>query len=141
MENSGMTQVDNIVERETIILSLYKKDQIMNTNQANQIINCIKKLNYYNVNVIDENKKYIINKVIQKISEELYVKLDGDITYYTISKVIEKIKENKEYADFIISLHHKINRAFVLSKFIDRNETTYNFYNALTLEELNKLNN
>ena len=140
MENVKISQIDNFIEHETITLSLYKKDQIMKVIPTIQIIDCIKKLNYYNVNVIEENKKYIINKLLHTISDELYIKLDGDFTHNTIYKLIESIKETKEYIDFITDLNYKVSRAFVLSKFMGINENTFNFYNALTLEELNKLN-
>ena len=137
-----MSQINksiNNLEFNTIILSLYKKDELMRINPFNQIINYIKKLNYYNINSIEENKEYIITKLVQLISEKLYQDWESNIKIHSINKLIEIIKNTQEYKDFVQNLNYKINRAFILSKFLKPEENTFNFYNALTLDELNKI--
>jgi hypothetical protein len=142
MENFNMNQINksiNNLEYNTIILSLYKKDELMRINPFNQIMSYIKKLNYYNINSIEENKEYIITKLVQLVSEELYKDWESNIKIHSINELIEVIKNTQEYKDFVLNLNYKINRAFILSKFLKPEENTFNFYNALTLDELNKI--
>jgi len=52
-----------VIIQESLITSLYKKDILNNTNNYVQerIIYCLQKLNYYNIDTINETKEYLIN--------------------------------------------------------------------------------
>ena len=110
--------------------TFYKRDNLMNINGNNQIINSLKKLGYYNIDQNNECNNYISNFVLSKTK-------DMDKTK-TINKLFDEFKESTEYKNFVHNINSRIGRALVLSSFINSNDTL-NFYNALTLEELNYL--
>ena len=98
MENFNMNSINDALsfiylEKEKMINLFYSKDNLNKTNNNHQILYCLKRLGYYN--------------------------LDANRDYY--------------------NLENRMRRSIELSKFIICNDT-YNFYNALTLEELNYLN-
>lgn len=93
-----MNALNNVIssifsEKDRMVNLSYEKDKLNRTNNNHQILYCLKRLGYYN---IDSNR-------------DLY------------------------------NLENRMRRSIELSKFIICNDT-YNFYNALTLEELNYLN-
>ena len=108
----------------------YKRDVVMNINGCDQIINSLKKLGYYNIDQNFECNRYIIDSLMLD-SKNL------DKTK-TIDKLSEEFKETTKYKTFVHNINSRIGRALVLSSFINSNDTL-NFYNALTLEELNFL--
>jgi len=107
----------------------------MNTNTNNQIIDSLKKLRYYNIDLMTEEKNYILDHLAQTINIELNNNWDSDIKSKTINDIILQIKQSQNYKLFLIMLNTRIGRAMVLSKFINYNDT-FNFYDALTLNEL-----
>jgi hypothetical protein len=105
-----------------------------------QIIKYLKDLNYYNVDTSKEVKKYLINALAKVISDELTYDFYSSMNDQKVGELLEKIKSSDEYKNFITQLNKNIERGFILSKFISDCNNILNFYNALTLEELNKLN-
>jgi len=142
MENYNMEilkmEISNITKN-SIITSLYKRDLIKNYFPQDQILNYLKQLNYYNIDIGKETKIYLINKLNELISNELNTNFHSDIKNKTIEEQIAFIKESNEYKNFIVSLNNKIQRAFALSKHIVDCNNVLNFYNDLTLEELQQL--
>jgi hypothetical protein len=109
-------------------------------NYPDQIIKYLKDLNYYNVDTSKEIKKYLINALSKVISDELTYDFYSSLNDQKVGEILEKIKLSDEYKSFTNQLNKNIERGFVLSKFISDCNNILNFYNALTLEELNKLN-
>ena len=108
----------------------YKRDELMNINGSNQIIHSLKKLGYYNIDQNFECNKYIIDSLM--LNSKILDKTK------TLDKLSNEFKETTEYKNFLNNINSRIGRALVLSSFINSNDTL-NFYNALTLEELNYL--
>lgn len=108
----------------------YKRDELMNINGSNQIIHSLKKLGYYNIDQNFECNKYIMDSLM--LNSKILDKTK------TLDKLSNEFKETTEYKNFLNNINSRIGRALVLSSFINSNDTL-NFYNALTLEELNYL--
>jgi hypothetical protein len=123
---------DNLlgINKNYTIDTYYKRDALMNINGSDHIINSLKKLGYYNIDQNFECNRYIIDSLMLD-SKNL------DKTK-TIDKLSEEFKETTKYKTFVHNINSRIGRALVLSSFINSNDTL-NFYNALTLEELNFL--
>ena len=123
---------DNLlgINKNYTIDTYYKRDALMNINGSDHIINSLKKLGYYNIDQNFECNRYIIDSLMLD-SKNL------DKTK-TIDKLSEEFKETTKYKTFVHHINSRIGRALVLSSFINSNDTL-NFYNALTLEELNYL--
>ena len=106
-----------------------KRDELKNINSRDHIINSLKKLGYYNVDQNTDCQNYIKHCVL--------FKNNLDITK-TLQEMMDDFKETDDYKNFVINTNIRIGRALVLSSFINSNDIK-NFYNALTLEELNYL--
>ena len=105
-----------------------------------QIIKYLKDLNYYSVDTDKEVKKYLINNLCKIISDKLEYDFYSNINEKNIAEILEEIKSSNDYKKFVTQINKNVERGFVLSKFISDCNNILNFYNALTLEELNKLN-
>jgi hypothetical protein len=128
------------VDKNSLIKYLCQRDLLKNYFPKDQIIKYLKDLNYYNVDTSKEVKKYLINTLAKVISDELTYDFYSSMNDQKVGELLEKIKLSNEYKIFINQLNKNIERGFVLSKFISDCNNILNFYNALTLEELNKLN-
>lgn len=123
------------IDKKETAMAFYMRDNLMNTNTNNQIIDSLKKLRYYNIDLMTEERNYILDHLAQTINIELNNNWDSDIKSKTINDMILQIKQSQNYKLFLIMLNSRIGRAMVLSKFINYNDT-FNFYDALTLNEL-----
>ena len=128
------------VDKNSLIKYLCQRDLLKNYFPKDQIIKYLKDLNYYNVDTSKEIKKYLINTLSKVISDELTYDFYSSLNDQKVGEILEKIKLSIEYKSFTNQLNKNIERGFVLSKFISDCNNILNFYNALTLEELNKLN-
>ena len=128
------------VDKNSLIKYLCQRDLLKNYFPKDQIIKYLKDLNYYNVDTSKEIKKYLINALAKVIYDELTYDFYSSMNDQKVGELLEKIKSSDEYKSFITQLNKNIERGFVLSKFISECNNILNFYNALTLEELNKLN-
>jgi hypothetical protein len=128
------------VDKNSLIKYLCQRDLLKNYFPKDQIIKYLKDLNYYNVDTSKEIKKYLINSLSKVISDELTYDFYSSLNDQKVGEILEKIKLSDEYKSFTNQLNKNIERGFVLSKFISDCNNILNFYNALTLEELNKLN-
>jgi len=128
------------VDKNSLIKYLCQRDLLKNYFPKDQIIKYLKDLNYYNVDTSKEIKKYLINSLSKVISDELTYDFYSSLNDQKVGEILEKIKLSIEYKSFTNQLNKNIERGFVLSKFISDCNNILNFYNALTLEELNKLN-
>ena len=138
MEDINMNSLNDAligVDKNKTATAFYVRDKLMNINNNTQIINSLKKLGYYNIDMMFESKKYILDNISQLIVIELNNNWDSNIKYKTIDSIINQIKESQNYKVFENILHTKVGRSMILSKFISYHDT-YEFYNTLTLEEL-----
>jgi hypothetical protein len=118
------------INKNYTIDTYYKRDLLMNINGCDHIINSLKKLRYYNIDQNFECNKFIIESLM--LNSKYLEKTK------TIDKLADEFKETAEYKNFLHNINLRIGRALVLSSFINSNDIL-NFYNALTLEELNYL--
>lgn len=123
------------IDKNHTVNAFYIRDKLMNLNTNFQIINTMKKLGYYNIDIIVETKKFILDNIAKKIIIELNNNWDSSIKSKTVDNIIVEIKESLDYKLFIVMLNKKIGRAMELSKFVNYTDTC-DFYNGLTLEEL-----
>lgn len=143
MENYSMTHVSNElsnIDKNSIITSLYQRDLIKNYFPREQVLKYLKELNYYNIDIDKETKIYLISELNKLIMEELNINFNSNIKTQTIDENLICIKESNEYKMFVSKLYNKIERAIILSKHIGECNNILNFYNDLTLEELNQIN-
>ena len=135
MEDLYMNELNEelfVIIQESLITSLYKKDRI---------IYCLQKLNYYNIDTINETKEYLINHLNNIINNELNFNWESQVKNKRINEILNYIRGSSEFRMFMNKQNYRINRAFVLSKFLNNIESTKTFYENLTLEELKILNN
>jgi hypothetical protein len=128
------------LDKNSIIISLSTRDELKNYFPQDQIVKYLTQLEYYNIDISKESKNYLISNLNKIIMLELNNDINSNIKYKTIDELLNFIKESNDYKNFISYLNHKIERAFLLSKFIGECNNVHNFYQALTLEELNQLN-
>ena len=138
MEDFNMSSINDAligIDKNHTVNAFYIRDKLMNFNTNFQIISSMKKLGYYNIDIIVETKKFILDNIAKKIIIELNNNWDSAIKSRTIDNIILEIKESLDYKLFIVILNKKIGRAMELSKFVNHTDTC-DFYNSLTLEEL-----
>ena len=128
------------VDKNSIIKYLCQRDLLKNYFPRDQIIKYLKDLNYYSIDTDKEVKKYLINNLCKIISDKLEYDFYSNINEKNIAEILEEIKSSNDYKKFVTQINKNVERGFVLSKFISDCNNILNFYNALTLEELNKLN-
>lgn len=128
------------VDKNSIIKYLCQRDLLKNYFPKDQIIKYLKDLNYYSVDTDKEVKKYLINNLCKIISDKLEYDFYSNINEKNIAEILEEIKSSNDYKKFVTQINKNVERGFVLSKFISDCNNILNFYNALTLEELTKLN-
>ena len=141
MEDINMNSLNDAligVDKNHTATAFYVRDKLMNLNNNTQIINSLKKLGFYNIDMIFESKKYILDNIAQSIIIELNNNWESNIKYKTIDSIINLIKESQNYKLFDTMLHTRVGRSMVLSKFISHVDT-FEFYNSLTIEELTYL--
>lgn len=121
------------IERNNTINAYYQRDITMNLNNANTIVQSLKKLGYYNVNNMEE-ESYLKAQIINWIKHNSY----QQHLNLTISDIISQIINTQDYSHFVNRLNHRIERSNNLSGYINLSDT-FEFYSALTLDELNYL--
>jgi len=122
------------IDKTNTVNAYYQRDVNMNMNNNNNIINNLKKLGYYLININLEEEKYIKSKLITKIKNEPL-----DVFFReNIYNIITEIKNTNDYISFIERVKHRLERANELYNNYNHNDI-YNFYSALTLDELNYL--
>ena len=126
--NSDNNLIGN--DRLTTVNAYYLRNLEMNINNNNNIIKSLKKLGYYNLDVEEEYKRYYIDTLFKKIDNELSNNWDSSIKNKTINDLMSD--------NIDPSLTSRIDRSNILSKYLNKDDTL-DFYNDLTLEELNYL--
>ena len=129
-----------IIQLITNIYNNSKKNYEKNNTQFKYFNEYLKDLNYYSIDTDKELKKYLINNLCKIISDKLEYDFYSNINEKNIAEILEEIKSSNDYKKFVTQINKNVERGFVLSKFISDCNNILNFYNALTLEELNKLN-
>lgn len=118
-------------ERHTDLVSeYYIRDNEMELNNNSTIIKAMVKLRYYNINLDKEINNYYIDKVLEKIKNELTTNFNSNVRNKTLNELI-----NFDVDPAIIV---RYNRSMELFNFLDKTDT-YDFYNSLTINELEYL--
>ncbi len=128
------TNTINAYYARDLAMDLTNLTNLNNLNNSNLIVNYLRKLGYYNINFKTEEEAYIKGKIITLIKTLSYSALLNT----NFSNLISEIRASEEFALFSNRLNQRLERSTQLSRFINTNDT-YDFYLALTLEELNSL--
>jgi HSP20 family molecular chaperone IbpA len=117
------------------LVNMYvQRDLDMNINPTEQIRNCMKKLGYLNINVIDETKVFLLGKYFKNL--KINIDENKENVNFNIENQLSQLsKEDKEYTIFRNYVNNKIKRSFELSSFLDSTNIE-KFYNSLTYDEL-----
>jgi len=113
-----------------IVNLYYLRDIEMNLNNSETINTALVKLGYYNIDVQSEINKFLLESLITKITNELKDNWDSPIKNKTLNELL-----TNELNPLLIE---RIERWNTLSKYLTKNDT-FDFYNNLTLNELNYL--
>ena len=108
----------------------YSRDLEMNLNNQHTIIKALDKLGYYNINIQSELYNFYLESLISKIKNELTNNWNSSIKNKTINELL--VYDSNPY------LMNKVDRSNTLSEYLTKNDT-FDFYNSLTLEELEYL--
>ena len=125
------------VDKDVTVHAYYNRDILLNVDYNTQIINSIKKLGYYNFagGIAQKLRDFKIKKLNILISTSLDI-----IRERTIDELLNSIEESEDYIIFQSNLENRIGRSHLLMSFVNQiDENILNFYNELTLEELNIL--
>jgi hypothetical protein len=122
------------VDCNNTINAYYQRDISMNLNNTNTIVQSLKKLGYYNLNLNLEEEIYLKAQVINWIKNNSY----SQFVNLSLQDIISQIKNTEDYSRFINRLNSRIERASNLSNLVNTTDT-FDFYSALTLDELNYL--
>jgi len=115
------------MDHQTLVNMYYSRDVEMNINNSNTIHKALIKLKYYNINIEDEINKFKLEKLLNKIRNELESNWDSSIK----NKTLNEIFTNETSPELI----HRIERADALSTYLTK-EDTFDFYNSLSIDEL-----
>lgn len=131
-----ISNLDNIgYDHQTTVNSYYNRDVQLNLNNNNTIIKSLKKLGYYNIDLDTETKHLSLSLLLQKIHNELTSNWESQIKNKTLSELLSNNVYTDQRYTYLITKH---NRSLVLSEYINSTDT-FDFYNNLTLKELNYL--
>jgi hypothetical protein len=120
------------IDLNSTINAYYQRDISMNLNNANTIIKHLRKLGYYNINLNVEEELYLKFQIINWVKNNSCL-LSANVT---LNDIISQIKNSEDYMHYRDKLYSKIERTNNLCRFISSTDT-YEFYSALTLNELN----
>jgi hypothetical protein len=118
------------------------RDIYLNINYNTQIINSLKKLNYYNLaeSVPRTLHAFKIKKLNILIAASLENEFNNMIRAQTINELLNLIEESEDYIAYQSRLQNRVERSDLLMVYINQiDENIFDFYNELTLEELNIL--
>ena len=102
----------------------------MNINNSETILNALTKLGYYNINIQSELYNFYLETLLTKIKNELKNNWNSSIKNKTLNELL-----TLETSPALIT---RIERSHNLSNYLSSNDTL-EFYNCLTLEELEYL--
>lgn len=122
------------VDKLNTVNAYYQRDLSMGLNNANTIISSLKKLGYYNLNINTEEETFIKAKLITWIKNNSY----SDIINRNLTNIITEIKNTNYYGDFNNQINCRIEKNSQLTNYMNCTDT-FDFYSALTIEELNHL--
>ena len=122
------------LDKTNTVNAYYARDLSMNLNNSNMIVNYLRKLGYYNINSNTEEETYIRGKIITWIKTSSY----SNLLNTNFSNEVSEIRASQDFALFTNRLNLRLERSAQLSHYIDTNDI-YDFYSALTLEELNTI--
>lgn len=108
----------------------YIRDNETELNNNSTIIKAMVKLGYYNINLDKEINNYYIDKVLEKIKNELTTNFNSNVRNKTLNELIN--------FDIDPAIIVRYNRSMELLNFLDKTDT-YDFYNSLTINELEYL--
>lgn len=131
MEHFDMNQIGT--NKEHTINAYLARDQELGIEPSKYIVRCLGKLGYLSFNVRLKINQYVNDRISQYVQNTIDVVSGNDI-----EEMKEQIKESNEYKIFCDKIYKEERHCDKLSVFIG-SDNIEEFYNALTLEELNFL--
>jgi hypothetical protein len=122
------------LDKSNTINAYYARDLAMGLSNSNTVVSHLKKLGYWDLNATVKEQSYIKNKISHWIKTHEYT----DIVNVGVPNLVTEIRASQDYTLFTNRLNQRLERANQLVAYIN-NSNTYEFYSALTLEELNTL--
>ena len=130
------------VDKMVTVQAYTNRDIYLNINYNTQIINSLKKLNYYNLaeSVPRTLHAFKIKKLNILIAASLENEFNNIIRAQTIEELLNLIEVSEDYIAYQSRLQNRVERSDLLMVYINQiDENIFDFYNELTLEELNIL--
>ena len=123
------------VDHKHTVTAYVLRDKLMNLTPNEQIVSCMNKLGYVNINFPEETKKFLIELTMTELKLALLNNWESGVKYVTVEEYMEQMKATDDYKNFIKQMNYRLKRACELTSFLNSNDNEY-FYNSLTLEEL-----
>lgn len=127
---SVIQEINDYQSRVNMVNMYYLRDIELNLNNQDTIRKALQKLGYYNIDIQTELFNSYLEALITKIRNELTSNRDSPIRNKTINEIM--VYESNP------ALMYRFERANILAPFLTHTDT-FDFYNNLTLEELNYL--
>lgn len=121
------------VDHDTTVQAYLERDSSMNLDPNVQILKSLQKLGYYNINVTQEQKTFLIEHLCKNLKLELTNNWNIAANLDAHSQILNTL--DPDYQKFLDGVNKRIVRSMVLSKYIGSGNTS-GFYHALTLDEL-----
>ena len=130
------------VDKASTVQAYYNRDVFLQVNHTTQIVDSLKKLGYYNLaeRAVHELQTFKIKKLIYLVSTSLRTNYNDGIRERTIDELLYSIEELNDFVIFQNELNVKVERSEALKLHVNLIDVNIlNFYDDLTLEELNIL--
>jgi hypothetical protein len=118
--------MSELQDKNELIKMYLERDNNLKLNPMDQILSCLTKLRYYNINLNNELEKSI--KYNYKLN------LDN-LTDYSYNEYKKFFINTNEYSKIEQAIYNKLNRSINLSKFIGT-DLIIDFYNKCSYDEL-----
>lgn len=133
INNANLNNNQNRIE---MINSYLQRDNEMNLDSNQNRLKKLKKLGYtleqINKYQSDKQKEFVMNYVRNRY--ENYIENNFEIGYMNFNNIISDYENSQEYQRVLDIVNNRMDRFNVLSQYIGG--TNYDFYNALSYEEL-----
>ena len=115
---------------QSLVNLYYSRDLEMNLNNSQTILKALIKLKYYNIDIQSELNNFYLESLLDKIKNELKNNWNSSIKNKTLNELLT--------FDSSPELIRRIERSHILSEYLTKTDT-FDFYNSLTLKELEYL--
>lgn len=123
------------VDHKHTVTAYVLRDKLMNLSPNEQIVSCMNKLGYVNINFPYETRKFLIENSIKNMKLAIMNNWESPVKYMSLDQFMESMKETDEYKNYLNQMNYRLKRACELTSFLNSDDNEA-FYNSLTLDEL-----